>query len=561
MKNLLNKYLPGIIIIAGAVFQSVALIKTALPYRLGLGYWGPLARDGVWHEALVGQLLRGIPPINPGFAGADLANYHYFYDAFVALLSKLTFLDPRYLLYAVVPFFTSIFLGQAIYFFSYRLFKNRTTAIVSLFFLYFGSSFGWVLGVLRGTEIGGESAFWANQPVSMNLNPPFALSLLLLSILFLVILSYSKKASFVKGIFIALITGILIGVKVYAGFVALGALCLVAVKRYVFDKDSLIIFFALVASAISFFIYKFTSSGASSLVIVQPFWLIDTMIDAGDRVGIVQVSARRFMYLADKKVFHYLLLQIFSVGLFFVGNLGTRLVALLNIKRPIKVSDIHLYLCSAMFLAAIPPLIFVQKGNGWNIVQFFYYFLFIAGIYAANGLALMWQKSGWKKALAIFILILTPISSIATFRSYLYPNPPAYLSQKEYEALSYLAAQEYGTVLVHPYVRGMRESFSDPYILPVYADTAYVSAHSGHSVYIEDVEQQIILNVDYESRLKKANTFFKTKDTGDANKFLSDHNIDYVYLPKIYQLPNAEAMYEVRKIFENSEVNIYKVIR
>ncbi len=119
--------------------------------------------------------------------------------------------------------------------------------------------------------------------------------------------------------------------------------------------------------------------------------------------------------------------------------------------------------------------------------------------------------------------------------------------------------QKDGVVLKHPFDPSLRGKFKDPYPLAVYADNAYVSAYSQKAVFIEDVEQQIVLGTDYKSRLEDATRFFKEKNLSWSNEFLKENNIGYVYLPKIYQLPMAEQEYMMEKIFENEEVNIYKV--
>jgi hypothetical protein len=207
-----------------------------------------------------------------------------------------------------------------------------------------------------------------------------------------------------------------------------------------------------------------------------------------------------------------------------------------------------------MIFSFLPPLIFIQKGNPWNIVQFFYYFLYFVGLFAAFSL----RKAS--PVLVLLVLLITPISSVATFRSWLYPNPPAYLPVKEYEALKYLSSQEAGIVLKHPFESELRGKFKDPFPLSVYADNVYVSAYSGKSVFIEDVEQQIVLNTDYKERLADAERFFIEKDLTWSKGFMEENKIKYLYLPKIYQLPTAEGEYPMKKIFENEEVNIYKVL-
>ena len=104
-----------------------------------------------------------------------------------------------------------------------------------------------------------------------------------------------------------------------------------------------------------------------------------------------------------------------------------------------------------------------------------------------------------------------------------------------------------------------RSNFKDPYPLSAYADNAYVSAYSGKPVFVEDAEQQIILNTNYKSRIDEATRFFIEKDLTWSNNFLKNNNIRYIYLPKIYHLPMAEGEYSMIKIFENDDANIYKV--
>ena len=106
-------FLP-VLIILGTIFQGVAMFRSGIMYDFGIGYWGPLARDGVWHEALVGQLNRGIPPGNPGFAGQLLTNYHYFYDLLVSAVHSLG-VPSNFLIYRFFPVIFSILFGIGTY--------------------------------------------------------------------------------------------------------------------------------------------------------------------------------------------------------------------------------------------------------------------------------------------------------------------------------------------------------------------------------------------------------------------------------------------------------------
>lgn len=542
-----------ILVILGVVFQGIAMFRSGVMYDYGVGYWGPLARDGIWHEALVNQLIKKVPPQNPGFSGNTLVDYHYFYDLLVSLISRFG-VDHNFLIYRFFPVVFSILLGVGTYKLAYILFKNKKTALLSVFFVYFGSSFGWMVSLIKNGELAGESAFWANQPVSMNLNPPFAISLLIIIFTTILVGSYFKKPTLKKSFGIVLLSGTLIGFKVYAGLILLAGLLILSVKRILVEKDYKFLIITLVSLAISSSIFFSQIGDTSGLIKIQPLWLVDSMIDAGDRVGIPNFTARRFAYLADHRWLFYIGLEAICLFIFLIGNLGTRIIGVLSFKKKQLKKDVFLLIFAMMFVSLVPPLIFVQEGNPWNIVQFFYYLLFFTSLFSAKALEKL------PIMLTVVILLITPISSAATFRSWLYKNPPAFVPKKEVEALSFLRGEKDGVVLKHPFDISLRGKFKDPYPILSYADNSYVSAYSGMGVYIEDLEQQTILNTDYKDRLDGANRFFEDKDTNWSNTFLKDEGINYVYLPKVYSLPMAEGEYNMKKIFENDEVNIYKVL-
>lgn len=542
-----------VLVILGVIFQGVIMFRSGILYDFGVGYWGPLARDGVWHEALVNQLKLSIPPQNPGLAGQILSNYHYFYDILVAKISQFMTVSPQFLIYRFFPVVFSILLGIGTYKLANILFKDKKVSLLAVFFAYFASSFGWIVNLIRNEQIGGESTFWANQPVSMNINPPYAISLVIIIFAIILLDLYLKKPNFVKGAILSVAIGLLVGFKAYAGAIVLSALFFLTIKKIFFDKNFSLLPVFILASIIFLAVYFSVSRGAVGLIVFQPLWLIDTMIDAGDRVGIPNFTARRFAYIGGDRWIHYTAVEVISLLIFFVGNLGTRMVGIFGFKKEQLKSDLFIFIFAMMLASFVPPLIFVQKGNPWNIVQFFYYFLYFAGLFAAFGLR---KIPLW---IAVLILIITPISSIAAFRGWLYPVPPASLPVGEYQALKYLSTQKDGVVLKHPFDGKLRGNFKDPFPLSVYADNTYVSAYSKKSVYIEDAEQQIVLNTDYKARVSDAQRFFVEKNLDWSGKFLKDNNIRYIYLPKIYQLPMAEAEYPMQKIFENENANIYQV--
>ncbi len=543
----------AILVILGTIFQGMAMFRSGIFYDFGIGYWGPLARDGVWHEALTSSLIKSFPPQNPGLSGELLINYHYFFDFLVAKISQFLSFSPRLLIYYFFPIIFSVLLGIGTYKLSMILFKDKKTSLLSVFFAYFASSFGWIVDLVKNRQIGGESAFWANQPVSMNLNPPFAISLVIIIFTILLVDSYIKTPKAFKAVGIIFLAGILIGFKVYAGGIFLAGFLVLGLKRLIFDKDFKLILISIFSILLSLIIFIPQNKASLGLVEIKPFWLIDTMIDAADRVGIPDLSSKRFTYGGSGQWLKFYIVEAIGLLIFFIGNLGTRMVGILGLKKEQFKNDLFIFIFVMMAVSLVPPFIFVQKGNPWNIVQFFYYFLYFSGLFAAYGLKKL------PLVLAILVVLITPISSVATFRSWLYPNPPAYLSTKEYEALKYLSNQEGGVVLKHPFDSNLRSKFKDPFPLSVYADNAYVAAFSGKPVFIEDVEQQIVLNTNYKAKLDNVRKFFTMTDLIWSIQFLKDNDVKYIYLPKIYKFPLSETEYPITKIFENEDATIYMI--
>ena len=552
-----------LLILAGTIFQCLMMFRSGRMYDFGIGYWGPLGHDGLWHQALVNQLIRGIPPENPIFSGAILKNYHYFYDLLVAVSFNLTHIPTLDLIYRYYPVIFSLLLGIGTYHLSNVLFRSRIASIFSLYFVFFGSSFGWVVEFIRERHFGGESAFWMNQPVSMNLNPPFAISLLMVIALVLLLIDFSKDRDTRLLAPIVILSGTLIEFKVYAGLIVLCSLLFISLRNIFLYKDFFLLkifIFSLGLAVVLFVPQSFSSSG---FVEFKPFWFVHSMIDSPDRVGWLRLSTARQAYTSTSNWLKLLGAEILALGVFIVGNLGTRIVGLLSVsksivKRVFGFGEDIVY--SLTGISLIIPILFIQKGNPWNTIQFSYYFLYFFALYAGATCADLFGKipRSFYTVLVIFVLMITPISSITTFTFGLYENPPSMLPASEFEALTYLSKQENGVVLTYPYRVNDRGMFSSPYPLFAYETSSYVSAFSEKNVFVEDEIQGQILAYDYKTRIDASNQFFGSEDEKGRKEFLKVNNIKYIYIPSYFEILLDSSFLE--QIYSNSGASIYKVI-
>ena len=172
------------------------------------------------------------------------------------------------------------------------------------------------------------------------------------------------------------------------------------------------------------------------------------------------------------------------------------------------------------------------------------------------------QKNSKTKTFVISgILILTLPTTMATLKHYLPARPPAKISHEELEALAFLSEQPDGTILTYPYDKVAAEAArsNPPRPLYLYESTAYVSAFGNKSVYLEDEVNLDITGYNWRQRRKEVESFLDSLDYAGAWSFLRENDITYVYWIKGQRAKLGEGQLGMTRIFENSEVDIYKV--
>lgn len=545
--------LAGLIILLGSFSWLMTVIKNGLFFGYGLGYWGPNGHDGIWHLSLIGELQKNIPPNNPVFAGERLQNYHYFFDLLLAKSGMMFSIDSQDLLFRFFPVCIAILTGVLLFAVVTKLTSNKIAGIFSLFFLYFGGSFGWVVSFLKNKDFGGETIFWAQQSVSTLLNPPFAISLtIFLAGLYIFSEIYkNRKISVWKFTALIFLWGSLIEFKAYGGVLLLFALGVFALEKIILQRDFFVLKIFLPIFAFSAAVFIPNNLQSSSLFEFKPLWLIQSMIDFQDRLGWQRLSLAIQSGVLYKVILGYLL----AIMIFLAGNFGTRLLVVFA-PREMFVWRVIFYMGFAGFITS---MLFVQKGNSWNVVQFFYYSIFTMNIFAGVAVARIWPKQKILTAVTtVLIIAFTIPTTVNTLGQYLPSRPPARLSNQEFEALNFLSLQPQGTVLTEPYDEKSRINFSEPVPLVAYTSTAYVSAFSKHPTFLEDTINLEILGVDYKGRLNLQRDFFRIKDR--SKEILEENHIEYIYLLKILRYEIDEGKMGVKKIFENQDVQIFKKV-
>lgn len=548
-----------IIILLSSLLLSVTMFRSGLNYEYGLGFWGPNGHDAIWHLSLINQLKLNVPPNNPIFSGETLSNYHWGYDLIVALISKITFISSSILYFQILPFIFAIILGLLSYKFARLITKNHLASLFFVLLNYFASSFGWIVTLIKSGQIGGESLFWSMQSASTLLNPPYALSLIILLWGLIIWYQHKDTNSLLWSFIIALLFSLLCYIKVYSAVLIGLSLFLYfifnLIKSHKLSKFNF--FVCLFMGIISLIILKSLGVFSSNTLLeFKPFWFTHSLIESIDKLYWPKLASYKYN---QTNLFITIIIEIFLIVIFFIGNLGFRILGigkLLNTFIQNKAKDIDFLFLFILIFSFTFPLLFVQKGTAWNTIQFFYYFLFIANFYLACVLEKIYNKH---RILALSLLIFASIGSFGTLKDYFGNPSPSNLPPSEIKALNFLKNQPNGFVLTYPYDRYIKNDLKTPIPLYAYETTAYVSAFSQKPVYLEDEMNLDITGFDWSKRRLEAINFYTSNDKYYARGFLLNNNIQYIYLVNDQKINLNSVDLEINKIYDQDGIEIFNV--
>lgn len=563
MKTKIAKYL---LILTGSLVWSLTMIKSGILYEYGMGFWGANGHDAIWHIALSETISRGSKQM-PIYAGEDIKNYHLGFSFLVALIHGITKIPIVNIYFHILPPIFAFLIGMLTYEFVFKWLKCHSCAMWSTFFVYFGGSWGWLVGLLRTGNFGGESMFWSQQAISTLINPPFAFSLIFILIA-LLLAQYGFRNKHKLSLFISsLLFGFLVQIKAYAGLLCVFAFFISSLWVAFMNKKYILLPFAFLSSLV-IFIFLIPFLGKNKTFIWQPFWFLESMMALSDRLWWEKYNSAMTNYKISDSYLKGFVAYGLAFVIFFVGNMGTRIFGAVHIfnklKNLKKIDWISVFIIIVIITGTLIPTFFVQTGTPWNSIQFFYYSVFFFAIVAGIGFdefIKSLKRLKMKLIFSIILIFLTLPTTALALNQYLPDRPPAKLSHYELEALSFLSKEEYGVVLTYPFDREKAEIAKDnpPRPLYLYESTAYVSAFSKKPVFLEDEVNLDITGFDWRERRKAVESFLLENQADKAHQFLIDNDIKYIYWIKGQRATLGESQLGIYKIFENKEVDIYKV--
>jgi hypothetical protein len=573
-----------LLIIIGSFSWSLVMIKSGLCWNAGctggIGYWGANGHDGIWHLSLIESLSKGDWNM-PLFAGETLKNYHVGFDFLAATIYRFTHIPSSILYFQIIPPILALLCGFSCYIFVYEWKKSKLESLMAVFFLYFGGSFGYIVSYFRFGNINAESLFWSQQSISTLINPPLALSLILIFFgLYHLIkginIQDDKSLSYYHFTLATFLLGVTISIKVYGGILILFGLAVAGVLKAIFSvrKNTIFSFgdvrvFKVFVGAlvVSILVFSPTELKANNIFSIQPFWFLHEMMSSSARLNWPKFASAMANYRLAGNYPKEILFYMVAFLIFLIGNLGTRVLSFcyfLKKKFAFKNYDYVDYVLGTSILAGIvAPMFFVQSGTPWNTIQFFYYSLVFLGVLSGIWFGDFLEKTKmhlvFKESLVVLAILLTVPTTFGTLvYNYLPGRPPAKLSLAEVQALNYLRNLPDGVIISQPFNKNEADKAVNypPRSLYLYESASYISAMTGKNVYLEDEVNLNITGYDWTGRKLKLESFF---DNPNLN-FLLENKIRYIYTLKGKQPFIFENNF-LKQVYDNSEVRIYEVAK
>lgn len=468
--------------------------------------------DSIWHLALINKLKINLPPVHPSSYLFQLKNYHYFYDLLIASISVSYLIDVSFLYFQIFIPLISFLLVTIFFNLILSLTKKKSIAVISSFLFLFSAGFTYLIPLFLPNHSWGESNFWVSNNFANLVNPQLIFSFLIL-LLVIHLLSDSKNINkFNTHLLISFLIASSMGFKSYAFLVCACLYSFFLFFSFCKDKNFKYLKFLIIFILISLPFFLLLSTGKFPFF-WQPLWFIDTMVEASDRLNLVEWKLKEETYLWLGAYHQYYFLKAKEILIFFLGNLGTRFIFIFFIFKFIKQkSSLINSILATILIFSIFPLLFLQTGVVWNSIQFWYYVLALVSVLFSLGIFYISKLKFPLNQLIIFIII---ILSLPTFIKF-YLNKITKFDKQKISSIQFIQTIPTQTnTLICP----------SPLIL---YDTSWLSYLINSNNYLVDPVQLDILKIDssiYENQLKQV---LVNKNDFQLNQFIKNNQIKYL---------------------------------
>jgi len=528
--------------------------------------------DSPLHIALINELKRQFPPMDPGMAGARLSAYHFFYNFASSILSSSLFVSSETIHFRVMPIIFAILWPFLVFFIARELFRNTIAGVYSVFFSMFGTSFSWYILWKYHIPLSFDSGLGILQPPNSLLNPPFASSVIVLLLGIYGLIKYEKSKNYSWLVPTVICLGSVVEYKVYAGIVALAGLGIYTLIRLWRDKARIVIG-GVLALCIAFVVY-WPFTGKSGFLIWAPLWAPHEV--ARNVLTFLRYDNAVYVYGRLFDPMRIVGLELTVLWYFIIGNFGLRTIGLILLGIGLfrkSENRILYFVFGIMFLVSfLVPLLCMQSLKPFEISQMFNYSLLILSFPTGYFFALLGKK--WPKVALYILAILvagTSLPQLVTADYQEYVTVPVHtVTGLEYQLYQHI--QKVGSskdvVLEMPPREEQTKNlnmwfrYQTNLIMPALTNRRTFLAFTNIIYSEEEVHKRLMMIDSLRSMDDALNSDNQEKQQVDqiitkCKMFMSAYNIRYIYSP--YPLTGLEKTRVITRDTEVSYNYLYKV--
>lgn len=540
------------LVLLGTLVQLSTIFMVGVRFADGI-YFCCALPDSLYHIALTNQIIKQIPPIEPGASEILVQNYHYFSNIVAADLIRVFRLPQVATQYQYLVLLISLLIGLAAIVFGqlYNLPKKYIYLLV--FFLYFSGDLTYLLFFILGKGLNFDLPYLENAGW-LWISPPRVFATVIFFGGLGLLKLWIKNRDLFGGVLMALVLSSLVGFKIYNGIFALAGLG--ALSLYFLIKRDLRMLPPLILAAVLGFLLNLYINKESGGLIFTGIWRFADFI-VSPKLGLSNLELARQIYYTHNNFPRLIQYFLMYLGLYFIFVFGTINLGFLQTKKSLKLLpvELNIFLITGLAVSLIIGSFFIQQTGGANSSQFLITAQIIGSIYAS--LACFYWLGKIKnnlKYLVIFLIIvltaprvfdisLNSVKNLSLHQNYIINNA-------ELQALEYLRLNTDKDALI------LVDNINNSHWRNAFS--YYISFISDRQIFLDGEGIALDHGVAVEKKLQNQTEIFESSDSARVSKLLRQNNIDYIYRSPEDNL-NSGLKGLTKVFFHNDLVEILKV--
>ncbi|MCX6791889.1 MAG: hypothetical protein NT149_02525 [Candidatus Gottesmanbacteria bacterium] len=405
------------IILTGSLMQLSTIWFTGVTLKGNAYYCCGNANDNFLYGSLSREVIRAIPPENPGMTGELFKNYHYWSNIIIGETSRIFGLPVFQTQFQYSTVLVSLLTGILLISLIWSLGGSKNLASWTVFFFYFGSdAIYWLIAFTRSAPIFSMSSledgagFLANYPRAMAVMVGVAAMILLFYV--------RKKPTLTLVIATSLLFASITGMKIYVAFFMYVGLLSIALFDAMKHKSKTAAIIGFMTVAIVLPIYVLTNTGAGGLYYLG-FWRAQNFI-VQPWLNLLRLEQARIIYEADHKWVQVMCFNILFTAIYIVATFGTKTIALLNTKKTLKQLplEVHIFLLPAFVTSFLLGFLFNQDTGESNTFNFLVSVFIFSSLYAALVINYAVEKRSRYIGIIVAVIIILMTIPRPIYRTY-----------------------------------------------------------------------------------------------------------------------------------------------